>query len=135
MIYKTLILVSFAIFFGMNTALAQEEPCICIDEISAAVENVMATSGCDEAMSWGAPKALQVHLAKLQNWCGAQNKPLKSKIPNIVEGMLETIQDAYVGEFFTDPLSGDVSVVQEPAPECALEALAALESILLNGCE
>ena len=96
MFYKTLILVSFAIFFGMNTALAQEEPCICIDEISAAVENVMATSGCDEAMLWEAPKALQVHLAKLQNWCGAQNKPLKSKIPNIVEGMLETSMDFFI---------------------------------------
>jgi hypothetical protein len=135
MIYKTLFLVSFAIFFGMNTSLAQEEPCNCIDEISAAVENVMATSGCDEATLWEAPKALKVHLAKLQNWCGVQNKPLKSKIPNIVEGMLETIQDAYAGEFFTDPISGEVIVIQEPAPECALEALAALEIILLNGCE
>ena len=135
MIYKTLILLLFAIFFGMSTGLAQTEPCNCINEISAAVENVMATSGCDEEMLWEAPKSLKVHLAMLQNWCGEKKKPLKSKIPNIVNGMLETIQDAYNGEFSTDPLTGEVIVIQLPAPDCALEALTALESILLNGCE
>jgi|GEM_PF-6366947 len=134
MIYKTLSLVMFTMFFGMNISTAQVGPCSCIDEITVAVDNVMATTGCDEGLLWEAPNALKVHLEKLQNWCGDQNKPLKSKVPNIVEGMLETIQDAYEGETFTDPLTGEVFVIHYPAPECALEALGALEDILL-GCQ
>jgi hypothetical protein len=134
MIYKTLSLLMFTMFFGMNISTAQEGPCSCIDEIVVAVDNVMATTGCDEALLWEAPYALKVHLEKLQNWCGDQNKPLKSKIPNIVEGMLETIQDAYAGEYFTDILTGELWVISYPAPECAWEALAALEDILM-GCQ
>jgi hypothetical protein len=134
MIYKTFTLAVFTMLFGLNISTAQVGACDYISEIAVAVDNVMATTGCDEEMLWEAPYALKVHLEKLQNWCGEQTKPLKSKVPNIVEGMLGTIQDAYEGEFFTDPLSGEVWVISYPAPECAWEALGALEDIL-KGCQ
>lgn len=132
MIYKNFALLMLTMFFGVNISTAQAESCNSIVEIEAAVAAVMETSGCDDAMLWEAPNALNVHLAKLQNWCGNQRKPLKSKVPNIVQGMLETIQDAYEGEYFTDPISGELVVVQMPAPDCALEALGQLEELLLG---
>ncbi|WP_340113929.1 hypothetical protein [Maribellus mangrovi] len=128
MFYKTFMLVvAFSLMIGLGNAKAQ---CECIDDIATAVEEVMATDACDAEMMWEAPHALEVHLKKLQNWCGDQHKPLKSKVPNIVAGMLETIQDAYEGEVYVDPLTGMEIVVHIPAPECAIPALQALEDLL-----
>lgn len=135
MIYKSLgFLMMFVLMMGTSKIHAQEDPCVCVAEIETAVGAVMATSGCDADMLWEAPHALEVHLKKLQNWCGAQEKPLKSKVPNIVEGMLETIEDAIAGESFVDPLSGETIWLNLPAPECALEALNSLQWVLENGC-
>lgn len=117
-----------------NQSKAQNDVCGCIDEISAAVDEVMATSGCDDGMMWEAPHALEVHLAKLENWCGPKNKPLKSKVPNIVEGMLETIEEAIEGEMYVNPLTGEEIWTEMPAPGCAMEKLSALQSLLENGC-
>ena len=135
MIYKSLsFLVLLVFLMGANQIKAQEDVCACIDEVSAAVDAVMANSGCDTDGLWEAPHALEVHLKKLQNWCGPQDKPLKSKVPNIVEGMLETIQEAIDGEYIEDPLTGEVIWIQVPAPDCALDALSNLESLLMYGC-
>lgn len=134
MIYKTLsLVVMFVLAVGINKSVAQAEPCPCIDDIASAVDAVMQTSGCEETL-WEAPHALEVHLAKLQNWCSAEpTKPLKSKELNIVEAMLETIQDAYEGESIP-VLDGEPIWIHIPAPDCALEALTALEDVLVNGC-
>lgn len=138
MIYKSLsIFTLFVLLIGTNTTYAQDEPCDCacdcIEAIETAVADVMATSGCDADLLWEAPHALEVHLKKLQNWCGPKEKPLKSKIPNIVEGMLGTIEDAYAGEYYTD-LDGNVVWTEIPAPDCAISALDALKDLLENGC-
>ena len=119
---------AFTLMIGIGNVKAQ---CECIDDIATAVEAVMATDACDADMLWEAPHSLEVHLKKLQNWCGDMNKPLKSKVPNIVEGMLETIQEAYEGEIYVDPLTGTEIVVHVPAPECAIPALQALENLLM----
>jgi len=139
MIYKPLSLLTLLVFLlGTNVSFAQEEPCDCacdcIGAIEEAVTEVMSTSGCDEDLLWEAPHALEVHLKKLQNWCGPKDKPLKSKVPNIVQGMLETIEDAYAGESYLDPITGLSVVVHVPAPDCALPALGALEDLLELGC-
>ena len=139
MIYKIFTLtVMFILALGVNQSKAQDEPCNCpcdcIDAITDAVNAVMETSWCDADQLWEAPHSLEVQLKKLQNWCGGQNKPLKSKIPNIVQAMLEIIEDAYAGESYTDPLSGEVIVVSIPAPDCAMPALEALQSLLEDGC-
>ena len=138
MIYKSLgLLMMFVLMMGTGKTFAQEESCNCacdcITEIELAVSDVMETSGC-AGMMWEAPHALEVHLKKLQNWCGPQDKPLKSKIPNIAEGMLETIEDAFTGESYVDPLTGETIWIQMPAPECAWDALNSLQWILENGC-
>ena len=128
MIYKTLcLLVMFTLFLGVNKSNAQ---CDCIEDISAAVEAVMGTSGCDGPGEWKAPKSLEVHLAKLENWCDNGGvKPWKSKVPNIVQAMLEVIEDAYEGEWNEDLQEWD----EIPAPECAWDELDALISALACG--
>jgi len=136
MIYKPVFLVvMFVLFIGMNRSNAQTVPCDCLTDIQDAVAVVMALDGCDADGLWEAPKSLTVHLAKLENWCaeGGGVKPWKSKIPNIFEGMLETIADARDGESYTDEFGNEV-VVNIPAPGLALEALNDLET-LLNGCK
>ena len=133
MIYKPFFLiVMFALFIGVNNTSAQ---CECIGDIETAVADVMATSFCDDDGLWEAPHALEVHLKKLQNWCGDKKKPLKSKVPNIVEGMLETIDEAFAGEGYPNPLNPDETIwIHIPAPPCATGALTTLQGLLLNGC-
>ncbi len=137
MILKSLMLIMvFILAFEINTCPAKEKPyrcpCDCIDLVADAVDVIMATSFCDLYGRWEAPDELKDQLENLQNWCSAENKPLKSNATEMVEDMLETIHKTIVGESHT--LNGKTVVVKEPAPDCAIEALLNLQSLLLYGC-
>lgn len=127
MIYKTILFVAaFTLFFGVNKSNAQ---CDCIEDITLAVQAVMAEDLIDGV--WEAPHALEVHLAKLDNWCDKKVKPLKSKVPNIIEGMLGTISEAYEYDIIVgyDDLGAPITETVI-APQSAVDALDALATLL-----
>ena len=90
MIYKTLTLVvMFILFLGVNNSNAQVTFC----DIEEAVGDVYEAA---DGVDWNVGNGLNVHLAKLDDWCPGPGK--KSKIPNILEGMEETVLCALAGE-------------------------------------
>jgi len=126
----------FVLAFGIDTINAQDKhcqcPCDCIKLVEDAVKAVMETSYCDLYGFWKIPDDLDVHLKKLQNWCETVDVSLKSDFPDSVDDMLETIHYAIEGKSYT--LNDVTFVVQEPAPDCAIEALLHLQTLLLYGC-
>ncbi len=137
MVSKSLMLVIlFVIAFGIDTNNAKDKsyrcPCECIELLTGAYDAIMEVSYCDFQGVWEAPQGLKDQFEDLQNWCSKRNKPLKSKTPEIIEEMLETINKAIVGESQT--INGKTIVINDPAPDCAIEALLNLQNLLLYGC-
>lgn len=107
-------------------------PCECIESVADAIDKVMATTQCDLCSVWEAPRDLEDQFENLQNWCNSTDKPSKAKTPEIIEEMLETIHKTIVGESQT--INGETIVITVPAPDCAIEALLNLQTLLLYGC-
>ena len=137
MILKSLMLVMvFIPALEINTSIAKNKsykcPCECIESVSEAVDEVMASSHCDLCGVWEAPNDLEDQFENLQSWCNSTDRPSKVKAPDIIEEMLETIHKTIVGESKTT--NGETTVITEPAPDCAIEALLNLQTLLLYGC-
>jgi len=126
----------FILAFGINTSSAKDEPykcpCNCIDLVERSVDDVLEISYCDFNGKWEAPEDLINQLEDLKNWCNTSLKPVKSKSPEKIELMLETIYLAIVGE--STEIEGETVEISEPAPDCAVEALLNLQNLLLYGC-
>ena len=137
MIYKSLMLsMVFILAFGINTGAAKDEPykciCNCTELVSKSVDAVLEISNCDFYGQWKAPEDLIDQLENLQNWCTNSRKPVKSKSPDLIDDMLETIYLTIMGESYE--VNGKTEVISEPAPDCAIEALLNLQNLLLYGC-
>ena len=127
----------FVLTIGINTTKSKEKPsdcpCDCTELLADAVNDVLTISNCDLYGLWEAPEALNDDLKKLKNCCETLNKSFKSEFPDIVDGMLETIHKAIEGESYTSD-AGATIIVTGPAPDCAMEALLNLQTLLVYGC-
>ena len=126
----------FILAFGIITSSAKDEPykcpCNCIDLVAKSVDEVLEISYCDFNGKWEAPEELKNQLEEFQNWCTSSVKPGKSKSPEKIGLMLETIYLAIVGD--SEEIDGETVEISEPAPDCAVEALLNLQNLLLYGC-
>ena len=126
----------FVLALGINTAKSKEKtsecPCDCLNLLSEAVEAVKTSASCDLYGFWEAPENLTKQLENIQDWCTEKNKPLKGKTNGNFEELLEAIREAIEGK--SNKLDDGTVVVLEPAPDCAMEALLNLQTLLLYGC-
>ena len=131
-----MLVVVFIMAFEINTSAVKDKPykcpCECIGLVEDAVNDVLTSSSCDFYSFWEVPKNLEDQLDDLKKACQKSNKRDKEKTSEIVEEMLETINISIVGE--SQILNGKTTVVNEPAPDCAIKALLNLQSVLLYGC-
>ena len=126
----------FVLAFGMNTAKSKEKiaecPCDCLNLLSEAVEAVVSSTSCDLYGFWEAPEDLMKQLENIQLLCTEKNKPSGSKTNGNFDEVLETIREIIKGK--SNTMDDGTVVVLEPAPDCAMEALLNLQTLLLYGC-